>query len=219
MARDRRYHAILPLRGKLLNVEGVRLTRLLNNNEIKAIIAAVGGGIGADFNVDDIRYGGVAILVDADVDGDHIRTLLYTLFWRYMRPLIEAGRLYVAIAPLYLLRKGKQAQYVYSDRERDVVLEKWGQNGTTIQRYKGLGEMNPDQLRDTVFLVNDQGPFNDSLRRVTVEDVHHANQIVSTLMGNSARNRRNWLLERWREEDHSDNGKDDGDQEVVEDDN
>jgi DNA gyrase subunit B len=219
MARDRRYHAILPLRGKLLNVEGVRLTRLLNNNEIKAIIAAVGGGVGADFNVDDIRYGGVAILVDADVDGDHIRTLLYTLFWRYMRPLIEAGRLYVAVAPLYLLRKGKQSQYVYSDRERDVVLEKWGQNGTTIQRYKGLGEMNPDQLRDTVFLVEEQGPFNDSLRRVTVEDVHHANQIVSTLMGNSARNRRNWLLERWREEDHSDNGKEDDDQEVVEDDN
>jgi DNA gyrase subunit B len=201
MARDRRYHAILPLRGKLLNVEGVRLTRLLNNNEIKAIIAAVGGGVGADFNVDDIRYGGIAILVDADVDGDHIRTLLYTLFWRYMRPMIEAGRLYVAVAPLYLIRKGKQAQYAYSDRERDVILEKWGINGVAIQRYKGLGEMNPEQLRETVFQVQDSGPFNDSLRRVTVEDVHHANQIISTLMGKSAQNRRNWLLERWRQED------------------
>jgi DNA gyrase subunit B len=206
MARDRRYHAILPLRGKPLNVEGVRLTRLLSNNEIKAIIAAVGGGIGADFAVNDLRYGGIAILVDADVDGDHIRTLLYTLFWRYMRPLIEEGRLYVAVAPLYLLRKGNQAQYVYSDRERDVVLEKWGSNSVAIQRYKGLGEMNPGQLRETVFQVGDQGPFNENLRRVTVEDVHHANQIIGTLMGSSARNRRTWLLQRWSEEDHADNG-------------
>jgi DNA gyrase subunit B len=214
MARDRRYHAILPLRGKPLNVEGVRVTRLLNNNEIKAIIAAVGGGIGADFNVEDLRYGGIAILVDADVDGDHIRTLLYTLFWRYMRPLIEAGRLYVAVAPLYLLRKGRQAEYVYSDRERDALLEKWGQNGVTIQRYKGLGEMNPEQLRDTVFAVDDNGPFNASLRRVTVEDVHHANQIIGTLMGRSARNRRGWLLERWREEENHENGGN-GDEEEI----
>jgi DNA gyrase subunit B len=206
MARDRRYHAILPLRGKPLNVEGVRLTRLLSNNEIKAIIAAVGGGIGADFSVEDIRYGGIAILVDADVDGDHIRTLLYTLFWRYMRPLIEEGRLYVAVAPLYLMRKGSQSQYAYSDRERDAIFEKWGTNGVTLQRYKGLGEMNPGQLRDTVFQVVDDGPFNASLRRVTVEDVHHANQIIGTLMGSSARNRRTWLLERWSEEEHSENG-------------
>lgn len=215
MARDRRYHAILPLRGKLLNVEGVRLTRLLNNNEIKALIAAIGGGVGADFNIEDMRYGGVAILVDADVDGDHIRTLLYTLFWRMMRPMVEAGQLYVAVAPLYLICKGKQAQYAYSDRERDAILEKWGTNGATIQRYKGLGEMNPEQLRDTVFRVEDNGPFNDSLRRVTVEDVHHANQIISTLMGKSASNRRSWLLERWREEENGENGN--GDEEVLED--
>jgi DNA gyrase subunit B len=219
MARDRRHHAILPLRGKLLNVEGVKLTRLLSNKEIKSIIAAVGGGVGADFNVDDMRYGGVAILVDADVDGDHIRTLLYTLFWRYMRPMVNNGRLYVAVAPLYLLRKGKQSRYVYSDRERDVVLGEWGRQGVSIQRYKGLGEMNPEQLRETVFSVNDQsGPFNDNLRRVTVEDVHHANQIISTLMGRSARNRRKWLLERWREEDHPSNGdEDDEDEEVTQD--
>ena len=211
MARDRRYHAILPLRGKPLNVEGVKLTRLLSNNEIKAIIAAVGGGVGADFAVEDMRYGGVAILVDADVDGDHIRTLLYTLFWRYMRPMIEAGRLYVAVAPLYLLRKGQQARYAYSDRERDAILRQWGKAGVSIQRYKGLGEMNPGQLRETVFQVNESGPFNDSLRRVTVEDVHHANQLIATLMGRSARQRRSWLMERWREEDHSwqeDNGED-----------
>ena len=230
MARDRRYHAILPLRGKPLNVEGVKLTRLLSNNEIKAVIAAVGGGVGADFSVEDMRYGGVGILVDADVDGDHIRTLLYTLFWRYMRPMVEAGRLYVAVAPLYLLRKGKQARYAYSDRERDAILEKWGhpstarlsspksgsgQGGVTTQRYKGLGEMNPEQLRETVFQVGDNGPFNDSLRRVTVDDVHHANQIISTLMGRSAQNRRAWILERWREEDSGENGS--GEEEVTED--
>jgi DNA gyrase subunit B len=219
MARDRRYHAILPLRGKPLNVEGAKVTRLLNNNEIKAIVAAVGGGLGADFLVDEMRYGGVAILVDADVDGDHIRTLLYTLFWRYMRPMIEAGRLFVAVAPLYLMRKGKQARYVYSDRERDVVLEQWGKTGITIQRYKGLGEMNPEQLRETVFLAKDSGPFNDSLRRVTVEDVHHANQLIATLMGRSARSRRTWLLERWREEEATDNGSgdegDNGDEDEV----
>ncbi len=209
MARDRRYHAILPLRGKPLNVEGVKVTRLLNNNEIKAIIAAVGGGVGADFQVDDMRYGGIAILVDADVDGDHIRALLYTLFWRYMRPLIEAGRLYVAVAPLYLVTKGRQSRYAYSDRERDAILEKWGRTGVTIQRYKGLGEMNPEQLRETVFQVSERGPFNDSLRRVTVEDVHHANQLFATLMGRSARLRRAWLMERWREEEHAENGDED----------
>jgi DNA gyrase subunit B len=209
MARDRRYHAILPLRGKPLNVEGVKVTRLLNNNEIKAIIAAIGGGVGADFHAEDMRYGGVAILVDADVDGDHIRTLLYTLFWRYMRPMIENGRLYVAVAPLYLVRKGKQARYAYSDRERDAVLEQWGPGGITIQRYKGLGEMNPEQLRETVFRVNENGPFNDSLRRVAVEDVHHANQLIATLMGRSAKQRRTWLLERWREEEHIENGDED----------
>ncbi|MBN1658949.1 MAG: DNA gyrase subunit B [Anaerolineae bacterium] len=209
MARDRRYHAILPLRGKPLNVEGAKVTRLLNNNEIKAIVAAVGGGLGSDFRPEDMRYGGVAILVDADVDGDHIRTLLYTLFWRYMRPMIEAGKLYVATAPLYLLQKGRESRYAYTDRERDAVLEKWGRNGVSIQRYKGLGEMNPEQLRDTVFQVNDSGPFNESLRRVAVEDVHHANQLISTLMGKSARLRRTWLLERWREEDHAENGDED----------
>jgi len=213
MARDRRYHAILPLRGKPLNVEGVKLTRLLNNNEIKAMIAAIGGGVGADFHTEDMRYGGVAVLVDADVDGDHIRTLLYTLFWRYMRPMVEAGRLYVAVAPLYLLRKGKQARYAYSDRERDAILEE--KNGITIQRYKGLGEMNPEQLRETVFDVGDKGPFNASLRRVTVEDVHHANQLIGTLMGRSARLRRTWLLERWREEESTEN--EDDEEEVTED--
>jgi DNA gyrase subunit B len=127
-----------------------------------------------------------------------------------MRPLIEEGRLYVAVAPLYLMRKGNQSQYAYSDRERDAIFEKWGTNGVTLQRYKGLGEMNPGQLRETVFQVADDGPFNNSLRRVTVEDVHHANQIIGTLMGSSARNRRTWLLARWSEEEHSENGHENG---------
>jgi DNA gyrase/topoisomerase IV subunit B len=129
--------------------------------------------------------------------------------------MIEAGRLYVAVAPLYLLTKARQSRYAYSDRERDVIFEQWGKTGITLQRYKGLGEMNPEQLRETVFSINDSGPFNESLRRVTVEDVHHANQLIGTLMGRSARLRRTWLMERWREEEHAENG-DDGD-EVTED--
>jgi DNA gyrase subunit B len=120
--------------------------------------------------------------------------------------MIESGKLYVAVAPLYLLRKAKQARYAYSERERDAIMEEWGKESISIQRYKGLGEMNPEQLRETVFEVSDNGPFNNSLRRVSVEDVHHANQIIGTLMGRSARNRRNWLLERWREEDTTENG-------------
>jgi DNA gyrase/topoisomerase IV subunit B len=109
------------------------------------------------------------------------------------------------------MSKGKQSRYAYSDRERDAILEQWGKSGVTIQRYKGLGEMNPEQLRDTVFSVNESGPFNESLRRVTVEDVHHANRLIGTLMGRSARLRRTWLMERWREEEHAENG-DEGDE-------
>ena len=154
MARDRRYHAILPMRGKILNTERAPLTKMLGNGkgggntEVKAIVSALGGGIGADFNVDELRYGGVAILVDADVDGAHIRTLLHTLFWRHMRPLVQAGKLYVAVAPLYQLKNGSKSAYAYSDKERDVILKKWGRDKVTIQRYKGLGEMNPSQLRE-----------------------------------------------------------------------
>jgi DNA gyrase subunit B len=127
--------------------------------------------------------------------------------------MIEEGRLYVAVAPLYLMRKGKQSRYAYSDRERDAILERWGKAGVAIQRYKGLGEMNPGQLRETVFQVNENGPFNESLRRVTVEDVHHANRLIGTLMGKSAGKRRSWLLERWREEEHTENG--DEEDEVI----
>jgi len=200
-ARDRRYHAILPLRGKILNVERARLNKALSNREVKSIVAAIGAGVGADFDVEQMRYGRVAILVDADVDGDHIKTLLYTLFWRLMRPMVEAGRLYVARAPLYLLRNGRgESRYAYSDAERDRILAEWGRpKGVTIQRYKGLGEMNPEQLRETVFSPGDgdDPSINEHIVQVTVDEVHAANAAVSLWMGGSPGRRRQRLMRYW----------------------
>ncbi len=199
-ARDRRYHAILPLRGKILNVERARLTKALSNKEIKSIVAAVGAGVGADFDVEQMRYGRVAILVDADVDGEHIKTLLYTLFWRLMRPLVDAGRLYVARAPLYLLRNARESRYAYSDAERDRILEEWGHpKGVVIQRYKGLGEMNPEQLRETIFKLGDgdNPALNEHIVQVTVDEVHAANAAVSLWMGGSPGRRRQRLMRHW----------------------
>lgn len=199
-ARDRRYHAILPLRGKILNVERKRLDRALSNKEVKAIVAALGAGVGTDFSVEDMRYGRVAILVDADVDGDHIKTLLYTLFWRLMRPMVEEGRLYVAQAPLYLLRRRGESRYAYTEAERNRVLGDWGgKRGVTIQRYKGLGEMNPEQLRETVFSVdNEDNPaLNRHMVRVKPSDIHAANAAFSLWMGGGARKRRERLMRFW----------------------
>jgi DNA gyrase subunit B len=209
-ARDRRYHAILPLRGKILNIERARLSKALSNREVKSIVAAIGAGVGADFDVEQMRYGRVAILVDADVDGDHIKTLLYALFWRLMRPLVEAGRLYVARAPLYLLRNGRESRYAYSDAERDRILAEWAGasprtgssrpvRGVTIQRYKGLGEMNPGQLRQTVFQPGDgdDPSINEHIVRVTVGEVHAANAAVSLWMGGSPGRRRQRLMRYW----------------------
>jgi DNA gyrase subunit B len=200
-ARDRRYHAILPLRGKILNVERKRLDRALSNNEVKAIVAALGAGVGNDFSVEDMRYGRVAILVDADVDGEHIKTLLYTLFWRLMRPIVERGHLFVAQAPLYLLRKGGDNRYAYSEAERKRILKEWGgMRGVTIQRYKGLGEMNPGQLRETVFSVDeDRGnpALNEHLAQIKASDVHAANASFSLWMGAGARKRRERLMRYW----------------------
>jgi len=200
-ARDRRYHAILPLRGKILNVERKRLDRALSNNEVKAIVAALGAGVGSDFSVEDMRYGRVAILVDADVDGEHIKTLLYTLFWRLMRPIVEEGRLFVAQAPLYLLRKGGNSRYAYSEAERKRILKEWGgMRGVTIQRYKGLGEMNPGQLRETVFSVDGESmnpALNEHLAQVKASDVHAANAAFSLWMGAGARKRRERLMRYW----------------------
>jgi len=198
-ARNRNYHAILPLRGKILNTERARLNKALANSEVKSIVAAIGAGIGSDFQTDSMRYGRIAILVDADVDGDHIKTLLYTLFWRFMRPMVEEGRLFIARAPLYLLRNGRSSQYAYTDAERDRILKKWGSRArVTQQRYKGLGEMNPAQLRETVFKLGDaEAWFNEHLVRVTVNDVHAANRTVSLWMGGSPSQRRTRLMKYW----------------------
>lgn len=213
--RDRRYHAILPMRGKILNTERANITKILGsangknkgNVEIKAIVSAIGGGIGADFKVETMRYGGVAILVDADVDGAHIRTLLHTLFWRHMKPLVLAGKLYIAVAPLYQLsKKGKGAVYAYADAERDRILAQWGQEGVTIQRYKGLGEMNPAQLRETVFAVDRNGVLNEHILRVTVEDPKHTGQVMTTLMGAAVAPRKAWLMTTWAGEEAEDEG-------------
>jgi DNA gyrase subunit B len=153
--RDSRYHAILPLRGKIPNVEKMNINEILKNREIAAIVAAVGTGVGADCDVEQMRYGRISVLVDADVDGSHIATLLSTLFWRVMRPVIEAGRFFIARPPLYMVRnnKTKETRYAYSDEERKDIEKEWNVNNVTVQRYKGLGEMNPEQLRETVFVI------------------------------------------------------------------
>ena len=156
--RDSRFHAILPLRGKIPNVEKMNINEILKNREIAAIVAAVGTGVGADCDVSQIRYGRISVLVDADVDGSHIATLLATLFWRVMRPIIEEGRFFIARPPLYMLRnnKSKETRYAYTEEERkEIEKEFGGASNISIQRYKGLGEMNPEQLRETVFVIPD----------------------------------------------------------------
>jgi len=211
-ARNNRYHAILPLRGKILNTERASLGRALANNEIKAMVSAIGGGVGRDFRAEDMRYGGVAIFVDADVDGLHIMTLLLTFFWRLMRPMIDEGRLYVARAPLYQVSKARASRYVYSDWERDQLLSAWGRTGVTVQRYKGLGEMSPGQLKETVFAVPEVDgmptPFaNPNLYRVAAEDAHQANRMVQLWMGSRVGPRKSRLMRVWDHDDaYDDNG-------------
>lgn len=207
-ARNRNYHAILPLRGKILNTERIRLGKALANTEVKAIVAAIGAGVGSDFDVSKMRYGRIAILVDADVDGDHIKTLLYTLFWRLMRPMVEGGKLFIARAPLYLMRNGNQSQYAYTDIERDRILKSWGKKSkVTYQRYKGLGEMNPSQLRETIFKPGTPDPsLNEHLVKVSVIDIHAANTTVSLWMGGAPEQRRDRLMQFWEGEMLDDNG-------------
>jgi DNA gyrase subunit B len=186
--RDRRFQAILPLRGKILNVEKARLDKILNNNEIKAIITALGTGIGTQFNLDSLRYGRVVIMTDADVDGSHIRTLLLTFFFRYMEPLIESGHLFIAQPPLYRIQMRREHQYVYSEEEKDRLLAQAEGGRVALQRYKGLGEMNPDQLWDTTM-----NPERRTLLQVTVEDAAAADRTFDMLMGSSVPPRKRFI--------------------------
>ncbi|NPB03365.1 MAG: DNA topoisomerase (ATP-hydrolyzing) subunit B [Thermotogae bacterium] len=186
-ARDRRTQAILPIRGKIRNVEKADTVKVLSNSEVRAIISAIGCGIKDECDPSKARYRKIIIMSDADVDGAHIRTLLLTLFWRFMRPLIEQGYIYIAMPPLYRVQKGKQVKYLYSDEELDELLREWGQN-VVIQRYKGLGEMNPQQLWETTM-----NPETRTLKRVMVEDAVEADHLFSILMGKVVERRREFI--------------------------
>lgn len=187
--RDRQFQAILPLRGKILNVEKASLERILNNEEIKTLVAALGTGIGKDdFDITRLRYGKVIIMTDADVDGSHIRTLLLTFFFRYMRELIERGNIYIAQPPLYRLKKGDKEVYAFNEDDMDEQLTQMKKEGTTIQRYKGLGEMNPEQLWRTTM-----DPENRTVLKVTIDDAVEADHIFSILMGEKVEPRREFI--------------------------
>ncbi len=198
--RDRRFQAILPLKGKILNVEKAKFNKILENNEIKAIISAIGAGIGNDFDAEKARYGKVIIMTDADVDGSHIRTLLLTFFYRYMKSLITTGRIYIAQPPLYKIKKGKTIFYAFDDDERTSVINQLKKDkglqiaedgtpkGVNIQRYKGLGEMNPEQLWETTM-----NPETRTVLQVNLESAAAADKIFETLMGDDVEPRRNFI--------------------------
>lgn len=185
--RDRAYQAILPLWGKMLNVEKARLDKVYNNDKLLPVITALGAGIGDDFNIDKLRYHKIIIMADADVDGAHIRTLLLTFFFRYMRPLIDNGYVYIAQPPLYKVYKGKKEAYAYSDEGLQITLREFG-GDAKVQRYKGLGEMNPDQLWETTM-----DPEKRTILRVELEDAIAADEIFSILMGDNVEPRREFI--------------------------
>ncbi len=186
--RNRHFQAILPLRGKIINVEKAQLSRVLKNNEIRTIITAAGTGIEEDFDIESLRYHKIIIMTDADVDGSHIRTLLLTFFYRHMPELIENGFVYIAQPPLYQLRKGTRKQYAYNERDRVQLQEEMGGSGVTIQRYKGLGEMNPEQLWTTTM-----DPENRHLLKVRLENAMEASHVFSVLMGDDVEPRREFI--------------------------
>ncbi len=188
--RDRHFQAILPLRGKILNTERARLDKILSNNEVKALISALGTGIGDTFSLDGLRYGRVILMTDADVDGSHIRTLLLTFFFRYMQALIDDGHLYIAQPPLYRLEHKKVGQYLYNDADKDKALQALGKDGekATLQRFKGLGEMNAEQLWDTTM-----NPANRTLLQVGIEDAAEADRTFDMLMGEAVDPRRRFI--------------------------
>lgn len=189
--RDRHFQAILPLRGKIINVEKARLDKILSNNEVRAIITALGTGIGEDFNLAKARYHKIVIMTDADVDGAHIRTLLLTFFYRYMRNIIEAGYIYIAQPPLYKIQQGKKIEYAYNDKELDRILAEISPTPKPgIQRYKGLGEMNPEQLWETTM-----DPDSRTLLQVSLQDAIEADETFDILMGDKVEPRRNFIEE------------------------
>lgn len=185
MARDKEFQAILPLRGKILNVEKARMDKILKSEEILHLITAIGTGIAEEFNIENARYHRIILMTDADVDGEHIRTLLLTFFYRYMRPLIEKGYLYIAQPPLYKLTKGKSVDYAYSDQERLQKTKQMGETGLGIQRYKGLGEMNPQQLWETTM-----DPEQRVMLQVTIENAVEADELFTILMGEAVEPRK-----------------------------
>jgi DNA gyrase subunit B len=192
--RDRHFQAILPLRGKIINVEKARLDKILSNNEIRAIITALGTGIGEDFDIEKARYHKIVIMTDADVDGAHIRTLLLTFFYRYMKPLIERGYIYIAQPPLYKITQGKKELYAYNEKQLNETLKELGDGSKPgIQRYKGLGEMNPTQLWETTM-----DPESRTLLQVSLEDAIEADTIFETLMGDKVEPRRDFIQEHAR---------------------
>ena len=185
--RDRNIQAILPLRGKILNVEKAGFERIFDNLEIKSMIASFGTGISESFNAEKVRYKKIIIMSDADVDGSHIRTLLLTFFYRYMKKLIELGYVYIAQPPLFKVAKGKEISYHYSEEELNLRIKELGGN-VDVQRYKGLGEMNPEQLWDTTM-----NPEHRILKRVTIKDAQMADSLFSILMGIDPAQRRKFL--------------------------
>lgn len=195
--RNNKNQAVLPLRGKILNVEKHRLDRILENKQIKSLVQAIGAGIGEEFNIEDVRYKNIIIATDADVDGAHIRTLLLTVFYRYMRPLLENGYVYATVPPLYRIRCGGETYDAMNDREREEIVEKnCGGEASQIQRFKGLGEMDSEQLWDTVM-----NPENRKLKRITVEDAARADKMFDTLMGDEVQPRKEFIRELAQEAD------------------
>ena len=196
--RDRKYQAILPLKGKILNVEKARLAKIMQNDEILTIITAIGTSIGEEFKLEKARYHKIVIMTDADVDGHHISCLLLTFFFRHMRPLIEEGYIYLAQPPLYKIRKGKQSWYVYTEEEREKLFKERGEPDN-VQRYKGLGEMNPTQLWETTM-----DPDHRLLKRVTIEDAVEADRVFTILMGDQVEPRREFIQDHAHEVDELD---------------
>jgi len=186
--RDRHFQAILPLRGKILNTERARLDKILGNNEVKSLISALGTSIGESFNLEGLRYGRIIIMTDADVDGSHIRTLLLTFFFRYLPQLIEEGHLFIAQPPLYRISHKNKVHYVYTENEKEKLLKSFDSDKTNLQRYKGLGEMNPEQLWETTM-----NPENRTLLLVTVEDAAEADRTFDMLMGNAVDPRKRFI--------------------------